>query len=95
MPVDKARDNILLTRDFIANGNYAGARYALKHADDALDEMQKDDTYAIHRDEIASMRKDVRHLQHVIAKKDPTMMHKAGAKLDKWWSELKDWSDSE
>ena len=41
------------------------------------------------------MRKDVGHLQRCIAKKDPTMMQKASAKLDTWWSELKAWSNNE
>jgi len=94
VPVDKARDNIQLARNFVSAGNYTGARYALKHADYALDEMQKDDTYATHRTDIIAMRKDMKHLQIVITKKDPTMMQKADAKLDKWWLELKSWSNS-
>jgi len=94
VPLDKARDNIQLARNFVSSGNYTGARYALKHADDALDAMQKDDSYETHHADIVTMRKDVKHLQIAIAKKDPTVAHKAVAKLDKWWSELKNWSNS-
>lgn len=94
-PLTKARDNILLTRNFVTAGNYTGARYALKHADAALDEMQKDDTYEIQRTQIVKMRREVRHLQHIISKDDPTMAHKALVKLDTWWAELKGWSKSE
>jgi hypothetical protein len=93
VPSDKAHDNIALARAFINGKNYDGASYALKHADDALDEMQRSDTYKTRRTEIISMRKDVSALQAHIAKKDPTMIQKAATKLDTWWKDLKDWSN--
>lgn len=92
VPSDKAHDNIALARNFLAEKNYDGASYALKHADEALDEMLKADAYKEHRTEIVSMRKDVSDLQSYIAKKDPTMIQKADAKMDKWWKDLKSWS---
>jgi hypothetical protein len=92
VPSDKASDNIDLARNFLLGDNYAGASFALKHADSALDEMSKDDIYKEHRLEIASMRKEVGSLQGYIAKKDPTMIHKAGSKLEKWGKDLKSWS---
>ena len=95
MPIDMARDNIVLTTNFIASGNYAGARYALKNADSALHEMQKDDTYSEHQADIAAMRRDIKYLRNELTKKNPTMMQKADAKLDKWWSELKSWYSSD
>lgn len=95
VPSVKAADNIALARNFIAGKNYDGARYALKHADVALDEMQKDDSYKEHRAEIISMRKDVSDLQGYITKKDPTMIQKADAKLAKWWTDMKAWTKSE
>ncbi len=94
VPNDKARDNLALARSFIASKNYDGARYALKHADDALDEMQKDEAYKTHHPDILVMRKDVSDLQGFITAKDPTMIEKADSKLDKWWKELKSWSKS-
>ncbi len=94
VPNIKARDNIALARNFIAGKNYDGASYALKHADEALDEMQKDDSYKVHRPEIIAMRKDVSSLQNYITKKDPTMIQKADIKLNKWWKELESWSQS-
>lgn len=95
VPNDKARDNISLARNFISGKNYEGASFALKHADDALDEMQRSNLYKTHRANIVSMRKDVSDLQNYIAKKDPTMIQKADAKMDKWWNEMKTWSTSE
>jgi len=92
VPNDKARDNIALARNFIAGKNYEGASYALKHADEALDEMQADDTYKVQRPSIIAMRKDVSNLQNYITKKDPNMIQKADAKMEKWWKELKTWS---
>lgn len=94
VPSDKAHDNIALARNFIAGKNYDGASYALKHADEALDEMQKDDAYKTHHTEIVAMRKDVSDLQGYVAKKDPTMIEKANIKIDTWWKELKNWSES-
>ena len=95
MPIDMARDNIVLTSNFIASGNYTGARYALKHADSALHEMQKDDTYSEHQADITAMRRNIKYLQNELTKKNPSMMQKADAKLGKWWSELKSWYSSD
>lgn len=92
VPSDKAADNIDLARNFLMGDNYAGASFALKHADNALDEMFKDDIYKEHRVEIASMRKEVSSLQGYIAKKDPTMIQKTASKLEKWGKDLKSWS---
>lgn len=91
MPSVKAHDNIALARNFIAGKNYEGASYALKHADDALDEMQKDNNNKARVADIAMMRKDVSDLQAYIAKKDPNMIQKANVKMDKWWKDLNNW----
>jgi hypothetical protein len=91
MPSVKAHDNIALARNFIAGRNYEGAHYALKHADDALNEMQKDNNNKARLADLTAMRQDVRNLQEYIAKKDPTMIQKANAKMDKWWKELNNW----
>lgn len=93
-PLDKARDNIHLAANFVASGNYNGARYALKHADSALSEMQKDDAYNSHRADIVKMRRQAHDLQKTIARNDPTLTQKAGAKLNAWWMELKSWSSN-
>ena len=94
VPNDKGRDNIALASNFIAEKNYEGARFALKHADEALNEMQNSDDYKEHRTEIVAMRKDVSDLQAYIDKKDPTMIDKTSNNLGKWWNELKTWSKS-
>ena len=94
LPSVKARDNIALARNFIAGKNYDGASYALKHADDALDEMQKDDVNKARVADIAAMREDVKNLQDYIAKKDPNMIQKANVKMDKWWKDLNNWGNT-
>ncbi|MFZ4125142.1 MAG: YfdX family protein [Rickettsiales bacterium] len=91
MPSVKAHDNIALARNFIAGKNYEGASYALKHADDALNEMQRDNNNKARLADIAAMRKDVSTLQDYIAKKDPNMIEKANAKMDEWWKDLNNW----
>jgi hypothetical protein len=92
VPGDKARDNIALARHFLAGKNYDGARYALKHAEQALNEMQRSEDYRPHRADIVAMRKNVSDLQSAITKKDPSMMQEADGKLSTWWNDLKKWS---
>lgn len=92
MPIDKAHDNIGIAQNFIRGRNYDGARYALGHADDALDAMQKDDVYKNRRTEIIAMRKEVNDMRDVITKKDPTMLQKAGTNVNKWMTDLKSWA---
>jgi hypothetical protein len=94
VPNDKARDNLALARNFIAGKNYDGARYALTHADNALDELQRNDLYKEHRNDIIAMRKDVSNLQGYITENDPTMIEKTDKKLDKWWNDLENWSQA-
>lgn len=94
VPNDKARDNLALARNFIAGKNYDGARYALTHADSALDELQRNDLYKEHRADITAMRQDVSNLQGYITKNDPTMIEKTDKKLDKWWNDLENWSQA-
>ena len=91
MPSVKARDNIALARNFIAGRNYEGASFALKHAYDALDEMQKDNNNKARLADITAMRKDVSNLQEYIALKDHNMIKKANAKMDEWWKDLNNW----
>lgn len=95
MPADKARDNIALARNFLLGKNYDGARYALSHAGDALDEMQDSDDYKSQRKNIIAMRKDVAEMQARVTKKDPTALEQADKKMSKWWGELKSWSKEE
>lgn len=92
-PSVKARDNIALARYFVAARNYDGARYALRHADDALDAMEGDDRYQADRAAITAMRKDVNALEASVEKNDPTLLDKADKKLEKWWTDLKQWAD--
>jgi hypothetical protein len=94
IPADKAHDNIALARNFISAQNYDGARFALKHADDAMDEMQKDARYKSRSMDLITMRKDVAQLQANITAKDPTMIEKSNETIKKWWRELKSWSTS-
>lgn len=95
VPGDKARDNIALARNFIAGKNYDGASFALKHADEALDEMQKNDNYKAYHANIVAMRKEVSDMQATIAKKDPTLIQKVDNTLEKWWNDLKNWTKSD
>lgn len=94
-PADKAQDNIALARNFLAMKNYDGARYALVHADEALNAMQSNDVYKDRHKDIAVMRQDVVDIQKVITKKDPTLLQSADKRLSQWWTELKAWTSKE
>ncbi len=91
-PVSRAHDNIGIAKSFILAKNYDGARFALSHAADALDEMQKDDVYKARRDGIVAMRKEVSDLNVIIVKKDPSLLDNTSKQLEKWMSELKQWA---
>lgn len=92
VPIDKAHDNISIAQNFLMGQNYDGARYALGHADDALDEIQKDDNYKSRQSDIGQMRKEVREMRDLIAKNDPTVLQKSSARLDQWMKDLKIWA---
>ena len=94
IPLDKARDNIGIAQAFIQAKNYDGARYALTHADEALDAMQKDEAYKEHFTDIIAMRKEVKDMRDVTTKKDPTTVQKVSASIDKWSKELTAWVKS-
>lgn len=90
--LDKASSNIALAHRFIMDSNYKGARYALGHADEALNEMEQDDTYKGHHDRVVAMRKQIKSLRATIDKNDRGMMQQADDKVEKWWKELKGWA---
>lgn len=89
LPLDKAIDNIALTRSFIAAKNYDGARFSLKHADKALETLEKDARYSARKNAMTTYRKEVADLQNTLKSKDPTVFEKADITLDKWWVGIK------
>ena len=91
VPVEKARDNIFLTREFIRAHNYDGARYALGHASEALDSMEQDTRYATRKGALSTMRKEVHELKLTIEKRDPSLLTQADASLARWWQEMNEW----
>lgn len=92
LPLDKARDNIGIAQNFVKAKNYDGARYALTHADEALDAMRQDDTFKTQRPAIIAMRQEITELRDIITRKDPTLLQKTGVQLDKWMKEVKSWA---
>ena len=68
-------------------------QFSLKHAQDGIDAMKSDDRYKSHDARIDAMSSEVKQMQDVLAKNDPTLMDKAQAKVVAWWNELKGWSN--
>lgn len=94
LPHEKARDNISLSRRFVASKNYDGARNALNHADDALDEMQNGETYKGRRNDIIAMRQEINEIQQIISRRDPSLLEKLDSKMETWWNNLNDWANA-
>jgi hypothetical protein len=90
LPHEKARANMALARSFIAQQNYEGARFALDHAKDALEEMDDNSRYADRRDRNIAMRQEVERMQSDIQRNDPTMLERADAQIREWWNDLQE-----
>lgn len=95
LPRNKIVSTIALVRSFIASKHYEGARYALKHADNSLDQMWQDKNYKTYHQEMTAMRQDLNNLQGYIIEKDKTKIEAADKKLDKWYSEVRNWPESQ
>jgi hypothetical protein len=93
MPQQVASDNIALARDFLSLNNYAGARFALKHADAALDTLERGLEEGDRKDRAEAMRKEVQTLRDEVAAGDPGLLTRADSSLKQWWRELKSWTD--
>ena len=89
-PLLRARDNLSLASSFFEYKNYDAARFALNHADKALDVAERDKTYASRKIRISELRQEISQLQAQIKANDPTALQKAGEKIKSWWNELKD-----
>lgn len=94
LPLIKARDNIQLTRYFMAANDYAAARNALRQARDGLNEASKDKRYADNKDEIKGMGRDIVAISKDVASKDPSFIGRTAVTLENWWNSLGDLSDN-
>lgn len=92
LPLVKAQDNLALSRYFLRAKNYDGARYALKHAEDAIDKLDRDDAYNQYDRRISAMKSELKTLNATLEKRDPTALDKAEAKIGEWWTEMKQWT---
>lgn len=93
LPLVKAQDNLALAKGFLRAKNYAGARFALGHAEDAMEAMTSDQRYTQHDQRIQAIQSEVQQMQATLDKNDPSLLDKAEAKMNTWWEELKSWSD--
>jgi hypothetical protein len=91
-PLVKLQDNIYLARVLVRQENYDGARYAIKHAKDALNDYEKSLTTSESRADVDNMRQDIDTLNEIIARRDPDLLKKATDKVDAWWKKIKNWT---
>lgn len=91
---DVAEDNIALAHSFLTAGNYDGARFALKHADSALENLEIDSAYKTHRPAIIAMRQQVSDMQNTIRRNDPSLLEKTSLRMEGWRQDIKSWASN-
>jgi len=91
----QARDYLTLAYNYIAVGNFFGARSSLEHAKVFLDNMKDDDIYREHRFDIISLHKSIDTLQVAFAKLDTDQIKSAEDNLKKWQRQLAGWVQEE
>jgi hypothetical protein len=89
----KAKDNLQLTRDYLAAKNYDAARYPLKHAKSALEDMDGNERYAADQAMVQKYLKEVERSEKIIAQKDPNAIEKLQKEWNTSWNDLKKWTD--
>ncbi len=89
----KAKDNLQLTRDYLAAKNYDAARYPLKHAKSALEDMEGNKRYAAEQAAVQKYLKEVDRSEKIIAQKDPTAIEKLQKEWNTSWNDMKKWAD--
>jgi len=90
-PGIKARDNMELANHYLQAHQYDAARYPLRHAKTALEEMKDDDRYAAQRVKIREMLAQIDETEDTIARRDPNTMERAEQTVHQWWSNLQGW----
>ena len=89
----KAKDNLLLARNYLDAGNYEAARYPFKHAKSALEKMKDNKDYADQQVLIKKYLEEIDRSEEVIAQNDPTALDKLKSELKADWEGMKDWAD--
>jgi hypothetical protein len=91
LPLQQARDNLNLAQFMMQRNFPEGARYALKNADKALDEVKP--TTDERKQQVTTMRNEMKQLTDTLAKKDQTITEKALAQIKQWGDELSSWAN--
>lgn len=92
LPQQVASDNIALAREFLSMNNYAGAQFALKHADATLTQLANDSS-ANSNEHVEAMRKELQMLQSEVSSENRGLLARIDDRLQEWWEALKRWTD--
>jgi hypothetical protein len=87
-PMAGAADNLILAQALVANHDYRGASYALKHANDQLGRAESENTKISNDTDIKNMRSQISSMQSSINNGQPSVQ-KVGQKIDNWIKEVK------
>ncbi len=91
MPEAKATDNITLAKQFIGQGHYSAAAYALKHVQEALSTMAADTHYASHRNDISALKRDMGVIISALGSASPQLPQDVNGTMDRWSLMIKSW----
>jgi len=92
LPMQQASENLMLAEFMVQRNFFDGARFALKHADEALNNIKLSNNDQ--KENVQSMRSEIKQLSQTLAKKDPTVTEKAMAQIKQWQDKLNSWSNA-
>jgi hypothetical protein len=91
LPLQQAREDLMLAQFMVQRNFFEGSRFALKHADDALDNVKP--ATDERKERVKAMRNEIKQLEKTLAQKDPTITDNAMAQIKKWGDELNTWAN--
>jgi hypothetical protein len=86
MPLEEARENLVLARARARNGNYQESQAALRAASDALSRYAQDG--GPHASEARALEQEINTYNQDLQRNHPNAI----AKINRWWNTVADWS---
>jgi hypothetical protein len=86
MPLEQARENLIIARASARNGDYKAAEAALKTASDALSKYANDG--GPHANEAMAMVQEINACRQKLPRNHADVI----ARINKWWNTTADWS---
>ncbi len=89
VPEIVAKDHVSLARFMVKAAEYEGAKEALQSAEKAMISLKLDvDGAGRTAPDVASIREEMKEVEQLLEKRDPSLAQQIDARLEAWWSEL-------